>query len=95
MEITDFCKSPDFMKLGQAVHHNNWRAAFSVLQRMQQQYGETGEEVFGRSFVNLRQCLLHKDQQAAKNALAVVIARRTQILNNRKQEDKGRNGERI
>lgn len=42
MEITDFCKSLDFMKLGQAINHNNWRAASSVLQRMQKQYEETG-----------------------------------------------------
>lgn len=90
MEIVDFCKSPDFMKLGQAIHHKNWRAAFSVLQRLQKQYEETGEELFGRSFVNLRQCLLRKDRQAAKSALAVVIARRTRILNGQKQEDKGK-----
>lgn len=95
MEITDFCKSLDFMKLGQAIHHENWRAASSVLQRMQKQYEETGEEVFGRSFSNLRQCLLHRDQLAAKNALAGMVARRTQILNRQKQESKGQNGEEI
>ena len=95
MEIIDFCKSLDFMKLGQAVNHNNWRTAFSVLQRMQKQYEETGEDLFGRSFVNLRQCLLQKDQRAAKNALAAVIAKRTQILNRQKQEDESQNGEEI
>ena len=77
MEITDFCKSLDFMKLGQAINHNNWRAASSVLQRMQ------------------KQCLLHRDQLAAKNALAGVIARRTQILNLRNQDGREGNGEKI
>lgn len=93
MEITDFCKSLDFMKLGQAINHNNWRTAVIVLQRMQKQYAETGDSRFDRSFVNLRQCLLHRDQLAAKNALAGVIARRTQILNHQEQENRERNGE--
>lgn len=93
MELTDFCKSLDFMKLGQAIDHNNWRMASIVLQRMQKQYAQTGDHMFDRSFINLRQCLLRREQTAAKNALAGVIARRTQILNRRERENGEQNGE--
>lgn len=83
METKEFCRSLDFMKLGQAIHHKNWQVAASVLQRLQKQSMEMGDDIFGRNFTALRQCLLHKDQIAAKNALAIIIAKRTKILNSR------------
>lgn len=81
MEVIDFCKSLDFMKLGQAINHQNWRMAIGTLQRMQKQAKEMGYDKFDRNFVGLRQCLMRKDQLAAKNILAAIIAKRTQILN--------------
>lgn len=81
METTDFCKSLDFMKLGQAINRQNWQIAVSTLQRMQKQAKETGCDAFDRNFIQLKQCLMHKEQLAAKNILALIIAKRTQILN--------------
>ncbi|HBA69405.1 MAG TPA: hypothetical protein DCZ40_08625 [Lachnospiraceae bacterium] len=88
MEITDFCKSLDFMKLGQAINRQNWQIALNTVQRMQRQSAETGDPIFDKNFTNLRHCLLHKDQLAAKNVLAVVIAKRAQILNHQEREEK-------
>lgn len=84
METIDFCKSLDFMKLGQAINRGNWQIAASTLQRMQRQAAEAGCDTFGRNFIQLKQCLMRKEQLAAKNILALIIARRTQILNNSK-----------
>lgn len=81
MEMIDFCKSLDFMKLGQAINRQNWQIAAGTLQRMQRQAAETGCDVFDRNFIRLKQCLMHKEQLAAKNILALIIAKRAQILN--------------
>ena len=81
-EIYHYCKSIDFMKIGQAVEHGNWQAAINALQRLQKRASEIGYDVFDRNYTNLRQCLLHREQRAAKDALAVIIAKRVRILNN-------------
>jgi hypothetical protein len=81
MEMIDFCKSLDFMKLGQAINRQNWQIAAGTLQRMQRQAAETGCDVFDRNFIQLKQCLMHKEQLAAKNILTLIIAKRAQILN--------------
>lgn len=84
METIDFCKSLDFMKLGQAINRGNWQIAASTLQRMQRQAAEAGCDTFDCNFIQLRQCLMRKEQLAAKNILALIIAKRTQILNSAK-----------
>ena len=33
------------MKLGQAIHHKNWQVAASVLQRLQKQSMEMGDDI--------------------------------------------------
>ena len=81
METIDFCKSLDFMKLGQAINRENWQIAVGTLQRMQKKAGEAGCDTFDRNFIQLKQCLMHKEQLAAKNILALIIAKRAQILN--------------
>lgn len=69
------------MKIGQAVEHGNWQAALNALQRLQRQAAEIGYDAFDRNYTNLRQCLLHREQRAAKDALAVIITKRVQVLN--------------
>ncbi len=87
MKTEDFCKSLDFMKLGQAVNHENWQGAASILCRMQRRSAEMDEDLFGRNFSALRQCLLHKDQTAAKSVLAVIAAKRAKIWNGQERAE--------
>ncbi len=76
----DFLKSYDFMKLGQAIHHRSWQTAAMTLQRMQQRAGEIGLAVFDRQFMNIRQCVIHRQDKQAKDILSLVMARRAQML---------------
>ncbi|MCM1038458.1 MAG: hypothetical protein NC314_01185 [Roseburia sp.] len=76
----NYLKSYDFMKLGQALNHNNWQIAAMTLQRMQKGAQEAELTIFERQFTNIRQCILHKQGKQAKDILALVIARRGQLL---------------
>ncbi|MCM1175301.1 MAG: hypothetical protein NC341_09650 [Blautia sp.] len=75
-----FLKSYDFMKLGQAVNHKNWQAAAMAVQRMQNRVRELELDVFERQLTGIRQCILHKNDRQAKDILALVMAKRAQLL---------------
>lgn len=76
----NFLKSYDFMKLGQALDHKNWQIAAMTLQRMQKSAQEAELDTFERQFVSIRQCVIHKQGKQAKDILALVIAKRAQLL---------------
>lgn len=77
----NFLKSYDFMKLGQALDHKNWQIAAMTVQRMQKGAQEAELETFDRQFINIRQCIIHKQGKQAKDILALVTAKRAQLLN--------------
>ena len=77
----NYLKSYDFMKLGQALDHKNWQIAAMTIQRMQKGAQEAGLTVFERQFGSIRQCIIHKQGKQAKDILALVIAKRAQLLN--------------
>ena len=76
----EFLKSYDFMKLGQAINHKNWQVAAMTIQRMQGRVQELGLEMFERQCTGIRQCILHKNDKQAKDILALVMAKRAQLL---------------
>lgn len=76
----EFLKSYDFMKLGQAIHHQNWQAAAMTVQRMQKKIQELGLLTFERQFTGVRQCILRKQGRQAKDILALVMAKRAMML---------------
>lgn len=76
-----FLKSYDFMKLGQAINHQNWQVAAITLQRMQKNAQELELDSFVRQLGNIRQCVLHKQARQAKDVMAVMMAKRAQLLN--------------
>ena len=76
-----FLKSYDFMKLGQAIEHGNWQVAAMTSQRMQKAAQELEMDIFVRQLINIRQCIMHKQGKAAKDILALMVARRAQMLN--------------
>lgn len=80
-DVLTFLRSYDFMKLGQAVHHENWQVAMMTLQRMQKKMQELEIDMFERQFINIRQCIVHKQAKPAKDILAFVMAKRAQLLN--------------
>lgn len=80
-DVLIFLRSYDFMKLGQAVHHENWQVAMMTLQRMQKKMQELEINTFDRQFINIRQCIIHKQSKPAKDILALIMAKRAQLLN--------------
>ncbi len=76
-----FLKSYDFMKLGQAIEHGNGQAAAMTAQRMQKKAQELNMDMFVRQLTNIRQCIMHKQGKAAKDILALMVAKRAQMLN--------------
>lgn len=85
----NFLKSYDFMKLGQALNHGNWQIAMVTLQRMQKNVRDLGLDTFERQLVSIRQCIIHKQGRQAKDILALMIAKRAQLLKQSLQEDTG------
>lgn len=69
------------MKLGQAVNHRNWQVAAMTVQRMQRSAKELNLDSFDRQLTNIRQCILRKQDRQAKDILAVMMAKRAQMLN--------------
>ncbi len=80
-EQLKFLKSLDFMRLGQAINHEQWQSAAMIVRRM----GETAKAVeladFDRQFTGLRQCINRKNAYEAKQILAVVVNKRAKYLN--------------
>jgi len=76
----EFLKSHDFMKLGQAIDHRNWQVAAMTVQRMQSHIQDLGLDSFERQFMGIRQCIRHKNDRQAKDILALVMAKRAQML---------------
>lgn len=82
MEIEEFLKSKDFMKLGQAIEHGNWQVAGMTAQRMQREAKEAGTDAFDRQLIAIKQCIAGRKKTEAQNALAAMVSKRVQMLKN-------------
>lgn len=76
-----FLHSNDFMKLGQAINRQNWQVAAMTAQRMQKCVQQLELDTFERQLANIRQCIIHKQGKQAKDILALMTAKRAQMLN--------------
>ena len=75
-----FLKSLDFMKLGQAIEHENWQVAGMTAQKMQKRAKEAGIDSFDRQLSNIKQCVAQRNKKQAQDILAVIVAKRTQLM---------------
>ncbi len=80
MDKEEFLKSKDFMKLGQAIEHNNWQVAGITAQRIHKNSKEIGLSEFDRNLIMIKQCIASRKKTEAQNALAHIIAKRVQML---------------
>ena len=76
-----FINSLDFMKLGQAINHEQWQAAAMIVRRMDMKAKEIQISDFERNFTGIHQCINRKDMQEAKQIMAAVINKRAKYLN--------------
>ncbi len=75
-----FLESLNFMKLGQAIEHENWQTASMTVQKMQKLSKEARIDTFERQLIHIKQCIGQRNKKQAKDILAVIIAKRTQML---------------
>jgi len=90
MEFTNeqcqFINSLDFMKLGQAIDHEQWQAAAMIVRRMDMQAKQAGLTGFDRQFTGIRQCINRKEKAQAKQVLSIVISKRVQMMKQMKEQ---------
>ena len=82
-----FLKGLDFMKLGQAINHEQWQSAAMIIQRMSKNAKDAGIREFDRLFTGIRQNINRKNAYEAKQLLSLVINKRVQMLNQVKEID--------
>ena len=80
-EQIEFLKSLDFMRLGQAINRGQWQAAAMTIRRLDIKAKDVNMNDFERNFTGIRQCINRKDDNEAKQILAVVINKRAKHLN--------------
>jgi hypothetical protein len=76
-----FLGSLDFMKIGQAINHNQWQSAAMIIQRMSKNAKDAGMIEFDRLFTGIRQNINRKNAYEAKQLLALVVNKRAQLIN--------------
>ena len=85
----NYINSLDFMKLGQAINHEQWQAAAMIVRRMDMKAKEVGITGFERQFTGIRQCINRKDKAQAKQVLSIVVSKRVQIIQRIQEEKEG------
>ena len=87
-DVIKFIKGYDFMRLGQAISHQQWQAAAMIIRRMEMQAKKPELEGFARQFAGIRQAIMRKDGREAKQILALVTAKRVAMLKKIQEEEK-------
>ena len=84
-EQIQFIHGLDFMKLGQAINHEQWQSAAMIIRRMDMRAKEVGITGFDRQFTGIRQYINRKDKVQAKQVLSIVINKRVQMMRQMKE----------
>lgn len=80
-EQMQFLRCLDFMKLGQAINHEQWQSASMIVRRLDDMARESGINDFERTFIGIRQSINRKDIYEAKQIMAIVVNKRAKCLN--------------
>lgn len=90
MELTEeqiqFLHGLDFLKLGQAVNHEQWQTAAMTAQQMERTIKQTGLSDMERNMMGLKQAIRCKNQMESKQILSQLVAKRVQLLKERKKQ---------
>ena len=80
-EILTLLKGPDFLKIGQAITHNQWEAAMLCVRRLEKRMSDLELDSFSRSMQGLKYAIQRKNLYEAKQALSIMITKRVQLIN--------------
>ncbi len=83
--LNSFLEGYDFMKLGQAVNRGQWSSAMMILQRMDAAVQRLGIQCMVQPLKGVRSSVLGRNSQQAKQALALLVARRVSLLKSIKE----------
>lgn len=90
MELTEeqiqFLHGLYFLKLGQAVNHEQWQTAAMTAQQMERTIKQTGLSDMERNMMGLKQAIRCKNQMESKQILSQLVAKRVQLLKERKKQ---------
>lgn len=78
-DLKKYISSQDFMKIGQAVTHNQWVAASMAVQRLIDGARKLELKGFERPLAGLKQAVLRKNVAEAKQTLAQVMVKRVDM----------------
>ncbi|MDC7286733.1 hypothetical protein NXH76_02865 [Blautia schinkii] len=79
-QLKSFIGGYEFMRLGQAVSRGQWQTAMMILRRMEQKMNGLGLENMKRQMPQLRKSIMSKNRAQARNALALLVQKRVQLL---------------
>ena len=85
-EQCNYIKGLDFMRLGQAINHEQWQSAAMIVRRMDMKAKEIELAGFERQFTGIRQCINRKDKAQAQQVLSIVVTKRVQMLKQIQEE---------
>lgn len=80
-EKLEYMNDIDFMRMGQAIAHEQWQVAFMTLRRLEQRAREIEFHDFGQQFVGLRYAIQREDIEEAKQVLTLITNKRVRIIN--------------
>lgn len=84
-EKLEYINNIDFMRMGQAIAHEQWQVAFMTLRRLEQRAREIGFSDFEQQFVGLRHAIQREDIKEVKQALTLITNKRARIINEEKK----------
>lgn len=80
LELEQFLKSYDFMRLGQAVNHGQWNGAQMKSSAMNRTAMKLGLMSWSRQLQGIRQAAAVKNREEANQLLSLIISRRVKLM---------------
>lgn len=79
-DIREYMGCFDFRRLEQTLNNTQWSAAFTSITRLEEKAKELGINSFLKPFDGIRGAIIQKNIRSAKQSLAVVNNKKSQIL---------------
>ena len=79
-DVREYMACYDFIRLEQTINNSQWSAAYTSINRLEENARELGINSFFKSFDGIRGAIIQKNMRSAKQSLVVVNNKKTQIL---------------
>jgi hypothetical protein len=79
-DVREYMACYDFIRLEQTLNNSQWSAAYTSINRLEENARELGINSFFKSFDGIRGAIIQKNMRSAKQSLVVVNNKKTQIL---------------